>query len=128
MGLFNFFKPKKSELNVAVNTAHEILNKYFPKGEKDMEAGTQEILSILNNKVTKSEAKNIFIKTVCISRLSENFDKEKLKLHLEGYCIQHFNEKQIEQLKSYLSALMAAMLLHSASPSEVWREGDGYFW
>lgn len=125
MGLFDFFKPKKNELKD--NLAH-IFNSYFPKGEKDINAGTDELLFILNNKISRYEAKNIFIKSVTLSRIAEKFDKGRLKVHLSRYCLHYFNENQINKFYDYLVALSAAMMSHRRTPSEVIKKGDDYRW
>ncbi|MBO6573126.1 MAG: hypothetical protein JJ958_11870 [Balneola sp.] len=125
MGLFDFFKPEKNDLN---NELSQLINKFFPKGKKDINAGTQELMRILDTSILEEEARNIFIKSVAISRISENFDDQRLKDHLSGYCIQYFDQKKIKQFHSYLVALNAAMLLQQRTPSEVRREGDSYIW
>lgn len=125
MGLFDFLKPKKNPMEEMMES---ISNSIFPKGDKDIEAGTTELLHILNNKIDFETAKNIFLKSAIISRISEKFDKNRLKSHLAGYCIQHFNNEEFEKFYGYLTALSTAMLIHRRTPSEVRREGDTYIW
>ena len=130
MGLFDFLKPKKSALN---DFSQKMMNSTFPKGEKDINAAIDELLHILNNKIGRDEARNIVVKSVLISRISkdmekQNFTKERLKAHLAGYCLQHFTEEQIEKFHNYLSALTVAMLTHRRTPSEVRRSGEAYMW
>lgn len=124
MGFFDFLKPKK---NKAVESARNILYQVFPKGELDYQVGTQEILDILNNKVDNNTATNIFVKTVIRSRVEEAFNKEILLSHLKGYCIELFNENQVERLHQYLVALIVASKFEIA-PSSVKRSGTGYSW
>ena len=125
MGLFDFLKPKKDNLNDEMGN---IFNSFFPKGEKDINAATDELLHILNNKIARDEAKNIIVKSIAISRISESFDLDRLKTHLAGYCLHLFNESQLKKYFSYLVALTAAMLVNRKTPSEVRREGDVYLW
>ena len=125
MGLFSFLKPKK---NILDELFHNLSNSMFPKGEKDINAGVEELLNILNNKIDKNEAILIFKKSTVISRVSEEFDKARLKKHFEGYCLSHFDEKQLDQFYRYLVALKAAMMINRRTPSEVRRNGDAYFW
>ena len=40
-----------------------------------------------------------------MSRLAKNFDEERLRAHLAGYCIEYFNETQIKSLYHYLMAI-----------------------
>ena len=77
MGLFDFFKPKKSELNVMLD---QMRAEIFPKGEKDINAVTDALLYILNNKISRDEARNIAVKSVAISKISKEFKKEDLSL------------------------------------------------
>lgn len=125
MGLFDFFKKKTSPLEEMIEKMH---NSIFPKGPKDINAGTDELLCILENKVSREVAKSIFLKSTAISRISEKFDKERLRTHLAGYAIQYFTEKQLDMLYNYLIALKAAMMIHQRTPSEVKRDGETYFW
>ena len=125
MGLFDFLKPKKNPME---ELFEKMSNSTFPKGDKDINAATNELLYILNNKISNEEAKGIVLKSVAISRISKEFTKERLKRHLAGYCLQHFNESQVEKYHGYLTALAAAMMIHQRTPSEVRREGDGYVW
>ncbi len=123
MGLFDFLKPKKTQLD---DNHSQLLKAFFPKGETDINTGTNELLLILNNAIDNSEARNIFIKSVSISRIASKFDKERLVNHLRGYCLQHFNEKQLDKFFDYLTALTVAMKVNGSSPVEIKREGDGY--
>lgn len=125
MGIFDFLKAKKNPLE---DKMEKMLNSIFPKGEKVIDAGAKELLFILNNRVDYDTAKNIFVKSSIISRISEKFDKERLRLHLSGYCLQHFNDAQIDKFYSYLVSLASAMLLSRITPSEVKRGGDSYYW
>jgi hypothetical protein len=125
MGLFNFKKNKKTELN---DNLAKMLNAFFPKGETDINAGTDEVLLILNNKISRDEARNILVKSVAISRISEKFEKERLISHLNGYCIHHFNNAQIDKFFNYLTALSIAMKIHGSTPVEIKRDGDSYVW
>lgn len=131
MGFFDFLKPKKNEI---IDTAQSILKQVFPKGEEDYKAGTLELLDILNSKVSESDARNIFIKSTLICRVvssknDENikFDKERLKVHLSGYCLEYFNDEQITRLHNYQIAMLTASLF-GGSPKEVKRNGNGYSW
>ena len=99
MGFFDFFKSKKKPGNELLES---LTNSLFPKGIKDIQAGTNELLYILNNKIDSSIAENIFVKSSAISRIAKDFDKERLKLHLSGYCIQYFNDSQIDKYYNYL--------------------------
>lgn len=125
MGLFDFLKPKKSELNDSMAHLHASI---FPKGEKDMNAVTEELLLILNNKINKNEATDIALKAIAISRISQNFNRDRLKSHLAGYCLHHFNDRQIDKFYNYLAALSTAWTIHQRTPSEVKRVGDDYLW
>lgn len=121
MGFFDFLKPKKNVFNNAIAQMHA---KIFPKGEKDMNAVADELLYILNYKITKDEARSIGVKSVAISRLSENFSKDRLKQHLAGYCLHHFDDNQIETFHGYLSFLAIADAMFRKTPSEIIRKGD----
>lgn len=125
MGLFDFLKPK---LNPMADIFERMSNQIFPKGQKDIDAATSELLFILNNKISRDAAKSIFLKSVVISRISENFDEERLKAHLAGYCIEHFTESQIQNFFNYLVALKTAITVNQRTPSEVRREGEIYIW
>lgn len=125
MGLFDFLKTKPSKV-------HELFIKMeaniFPKGEIDRNAVVNELLNILDNKISRSEALDIFLKSVFISYFSENFDIDQLRDHLMGYCLDRFSENQLDRFYKYLLAIKAANRFSRKSPSEIWREGDAYFW
>jgi hypothetical protein len=124
MGLFNFKKSKQKrefyEMIAQMNA------KFLPKGEKDMNAVTDAVLFILNDKIGRDEARYIGVRSVVISRISEGFSKERLKEHLAGYCIQHFNDKQIETFHGYLGFLIVADMMFRKTPSEVVRQGESW--
>ena len=121
MGFFDFLKPKQSPMNDMLAQMHA---KIFPKGQKDMDAVTDALLYILDNKISRSEAQNIAVKSTAISRISKEFSKERLKQHLAGYCLQHFNDKQIETFHGYLAFLIVADMMFRKTPSELVRQGD----
>ncbi|MFZ4402323.1 MAG: hypothetical protein ACOYO1_19995, partial [Bacteroidales bacterium] len=83
---------------------------------------------ILNNKINFKEAQLIILKSVAISRITKKFDKARLLSHLEGYCINHFNDKQVDDFYKYLVALSSAMSFNRRTPSEVKRENESYIW
>lgn len=123
MGFFDFLKPKKKNIN---DFAQQTLKNLFPKGELDYEAGTDILLKILENKVDRKAARNIFTKSVLISNISrDNFDVERLESHLKGYCIEHFNSSQIKDFHNYLTAIKVSLVL-GKSPSDVKKNGTGY--
>jgi hypothetical protein len=123
MGLFDFLKPKKNEMNEMFDQMHA---KFFPKGQKDIDAVTDALLYILKNKISRSEAAKIAVKSVAISRISNEFSKERLKQHLARYCLQHFDDKQIETFHGYLAFLIVADMMFKKTPSELVREGDSW--
>lgn len=123
MGLFDFLKPKKNEMNEMLAQMHA---KFFPKGQKDVDAVTDAVLYILNDKISRSEAQNIAIKSVTISRITKEFSKGRLEQHLAGYCLQHFNDKQIETFHGYLAFLTVAAMMFRKTPSELVRQGDSW--
>jgi hypothetical protein len=123
MGFFDFLKPKKSGLE---NTLSNLYNSIFPKGDKDINAATDELLRILNHSIDRSEAKNIAVKSVSLSRITETFDEQRLRVHLGGYCLHHFNDAQVKQFHGYLAFLIVASVMFGKSPSEVICNGDFY--
>jgi hypothetical protein len=125
MGIFDFFKPKKKPID---EVFRKMMNSTFPKSDKDINAATNELLHILNDHISREEAKVIVIKSVVISRISNEFTKERLKQHLAGYCLHHFKDDQVDKFHGYLTSLAIAMMIHRKTPSEVRREGDNYVW
>jgi hypothetical protein len=108
MKFFKFLKPKKNKIEEIVN---QLNDDNFPNGEKDIDAGVNELLFILSNGISRAEAKSIFNKSLAISRIASNFDLERLKRHLRPYGLHHFNETQIDKYFNYLNALTMAMML-----------------
>ncbi|MBK9320157.1 MAG: hypothetical protein IPM91_16065 [Bacteroidetes bacterium] len=43
-----------------------------------------------------------------------------------GYCLQHFNDKQIETFHGYLAFLVVADMMFRKTPSELVRQGDAW--
>ena len=125
MSLLKFFSRKKNVFN---QNDLQLVPDYFPNGEADMIAGTNEVLLILEGKIGRAEARTIFIQSVNMSREPLKFDRERLVAHLSVYCIQHFNNAQIDKFQSYLTALTVANNIFDSSPISVERDGDGYIW
>ena len=108
-------------------TTDDFINWLFPKGNQDIKAGVDELLYILKNCISREEAKSILVRSLIMSQM-EKFDIGVLKSHLSGYCIEHFNERQIEIFYYYLLALKSARVFYKKTPSEVRREGYTYKW
>jgi dihydroorotase len=125
MGLLDFLKPKKSATE---ELFQKIRNQMFPKGDKDINAGADELLHILNNSVDRKTARSIFVRSLAISKVSEEFDEERLRAHLSGYCLQYFASEQVKKFYNYIVAINAAMMINRRTPSEVKRNGETYFW
>lgn len=125
MGLFDFLKPKQDNLQ---DTTAALLKSFFPKGQEDINAGTNMLLLILNNRIGREEAQNILIKAVSISRISSSFDEARLHTHLSGYCLHHFNQAQVNSFYNYLLALTMSQKFNNISPAGVRKEGEAYVW
>jgi hypothetical protein len=124
MGIFDFLKPKKSPME---EIFEKMNNSLFPKGQKDTDAATSELLQILNNKISRQEAQTILLKSIAISAISQNFTEERLRLHLAGYCLHHFSEAQVKRFYQYLGSIAMAKL-QNRTPSEITRSATGYSW
>ena len=125
MGFLDFLKPKKKGLNDVFERMSKVT---FPNGKEDIDAATNEVNVILGHKLNYEEARSIALKSVLISRVSQDFTVDRLKAHLAGYALQHFNERQVDELYTYLNVLKVAMALHSKGPSKIKRDGDKYLW
>jgi hypothetical protein len=125
MGLFDIFKPKKDPIK---ELYEKMSNQMFPKGQKDIDAGTKELLLILNNKISFETAQGIFLKSMGISFITKNFDEARLRTHLAGYCLHYFSDNQVKEYFDYLNVLNIANRIHRRTPSEVKRQEGGYIW
>lgn len=128
MGLFNFFKKKTNPIDEMREQMNNIM---FPKGKKDIDSATNELLRILKHSIPFDEAKSILIKSTIICFLSgekEKFSKERLTLHLKGYCLNHFNDNQISQFYDFIIAMESARTFSNKTPSEVKHIDGGYIW
>ena len=101
MGLFNFFKQNQSNKKNEINDLIDKINKtIFPNGKKDIDERTNSLLRILNNKIDGKTARTILIRSssICYTSSQEggNFDIERLRRHLAGYCLQYFDEKSLQ--------------------------------
>jgi len=103
MGLF---KKKKSQDKDIDEWAKKAIGIIFPKGEKDIEIGCNELLNILHNKVDKKTAKNILLRSLglCYTHIlrEEAIEKERLKMHLSGYALSYFDDKELNEFHIYL--------------------------
>lgn len=125
MGLFDFFKSNNRKLQDHFDKVHRDV---FPKGDVDIDASVNELLYILSNKIDNKTARDIILKSVLVSRMSEKFDRARLVNHLERYCIHYFNEEQITMFHEYLATINIAKMAHGKTPSEVRRVGDMHIW
>ena len=106
MGIIDFFsktKPNKnSELNELMGKAYKEI---FPNGDRDINERTKSLMQILNNTIDVETAKSIVIKSssICyLSNLKNEFDIERLRQHLAGYCLHYFNDKTLQDFYIYL--------------------------
>ncbi|WP_299164219.1 hypothetical protein [uncultured Eudoraea sp.] len=128
MGLFDFLNPEKRRTQKTMRILKNLLESRFPKGDKDINAAANELLYILNNRISLDEAQEIVRLSTGISRISRDFTKERLRRHLAGYCLHHFTDSQVKEFHRYLNVLNDAMMIHGRSPSEIRRMGDLYVW
>jgi hypothetical protein len=78
----------------------KVIKDIFPNGEKEIKGRTNALLRILDNKVDEPTARRILMQSSAICYLSDAedpFDKERLRKHLAGYCLQYFNEKSLQE-------------------------------
>lgn len=122
MNIFNFFK--KDPMKEANKKLAEIT---IPKGEDDIAAGAKELMDILNTTIDEEKARLIFLKSIAISRIAKDFDKERLIFHLDGYCLQFFTDDQVDKFYKYLIALKIAMETSQKSPSDLKKKDDRYY-
>lgn len=105
MGLFGK-SPEKTE-----NPINELIKRIFPNGKPDIDEGTDELLRILNNSISREIARNIFVKSFARSTMDSNFDINELRIHLDGYCNGVFSAVEMQQLLDYLTARKIGMVL-----------------
>ena len=101
----------------------------FPKGQVDLDAGAKEVQRILGGRIPLKEAQSIFVKSYSLMTLREGeLDKDRLVMHLKGYCWEYFDDEKVDALLLYLCMvkLSAAM---GGSPASVRRTAEGgYKW
>jgi hypothetical protein len=99
-------KKKKDKLQALLGEMNKAI---FPNGQADIDAGTNELLNILNYKIDRETAQTIFMRSASICYTTTNmfnngegFTKERLKQHLAPYALQHFNSKTLSDFYKYL--------------------------
>jgi hypothetical protein len=100
----NIAKQKRSKHGLQ-DLFEKIQREIFPNGKIDIDAGTKELLRILNNKVNEETAQTIFLKSSSIcytTSLNNEFSKERLKQHLSPYALHYFNDKALNDFYAYL--------------------------
>jgi len=60
MGLFDFFKKKPNPID---ELREQMNNKMFPKGKKDIDSATNELLRILNHSIPFNEAQTLLTRS-----------------------------------------------------------------
>lgn len=125
MGLFDFFRSEKKD--EPKDTLEQMIVKYFPNGEKDIDAVTEVLLDILDTNVnSRDEVKDIAVKSVVISRITKGFNPKELKQYLADNSTKDFNDKQIKTFYGYLAYLTAAYKMFKTAPVEVVRDGESW--
>lgn len=125
MGLFDIFKKKQNPLEEMIARLNDQM---YPKGKKDIIAGVNEVSAIIGGRASEETVRTIFLRANALANTAENFDEQRLELHLKGYAIEYFNAAKIKQLHNYLLALKSARVFSNRTPSEVTRNGDTYLW
>lgn len=121
MDLSNFFDKNDENIDAKLD---QVSNYLLPAGDKDKEAGVQEVLHLVNHQTDQELAEVIFLKSLFLSRFAGNFGKDGLKAHLSGYCLEYFNDNQIGNFHKYLTVLANAQMLYGSSPSHIKRTKD----
>jgi hypothetical protein len=99
-------KKNKATNNAELNDFVDMATKnIFPGGAKDIDAGTKVLLLILDNKIDYNTAVHIFTRSAAFAKIANEFSRERLKQHLVGYCLQYFNETQIDSYYDFLLAI-----------------------
>lgn len=125
MGLFDFLKPNKSPVTKVFDKLNSAM---FPNGKRDISAGSIELMRILQNRVDEKTAESIFVKSIAISQIAKNFDHERLVVHLQGYCMDHFDDEKTKQFYTYIKAIEEAAMTARKGASELKRTGHNYTW
>lgn len=101
MGLFDFFRRKKDPLK---ETTEKIFNEIFPGGKKDIETGAKVLQHLLRNKIDTKTAVQIYSQSAAFAKITEQFDKERLRSHLGGYALHYFTESELNSYYEFLTA------------------------
>lgn len=102
MGLFDFFRHKKNPLE---ETTEKMFNEIFPGGKKDIETGAKVLQHLLSNKIDTKTAVQIYSRSAALAKITEQFDKERLRAHLAGYALHHFTEPELSSYYEFLTAI-----------------------
>lgn len=89
-----------------------------------MDAGARELQRILGGSIPLEEARNIFVKSYALWNIRGDLDKDRLILHLKGYCWEYFDDEKVDDLMTYLAMVKVAAAM-GGSPAEVKRTPEG---
>lgn len=83
-----------------------IFQNIFPRGQKDVDERTKDLIHILNGNITQADAELIIVKasSFCVGRRNGNrkFTKDDLKKILMPDDIKYFNEDALNEFYDYL--------------------------
>lgn len=100
----------------------------YPNGKVDYDAGVNELLSILDNKIDRQTASGIFSKARACAHTSSDFSADRLRLHLQPYALHFFNDYQLDRFFRFLMSCSILALTQHKGPSEIRIvNGDYYF-
>lgn len=117
-------KSAGTEQNAALSALGKMHKAMFPKGQEDTDAGAREVQRILGGDVPFDEARNIFVKSYALWSIRGDLDKDRLILHLKGYCWEYFDDEKVDGLMTYLAMVKLAAAM-GGSPAEVKRTPEG---
>ncbi|MCL2072656.1 MAG: hypothetical protein FWH18_01945 [Marinilabiliaceae bacterium] len=111
MKIFNFFKAKHAVVTEIDNNndpfIDELFLKIFPNGDTDLIELTNNLLIIINNAISKEEAKHLScaaaITAYSDGGFSSRFCLERLQQHLAGKgCLKYFNKQKLQEFYALL--------------------------
>ena len=100
-----FYRKNYKSKNKFEEELKKLHGEIFPNDREDIDKGTDKLLEILDNRIDREEAEQIFVKSASIcymTSLEILFTEERLTQHLAPYALKYFKDDELEQFYMYL--------------------------